>query len=272
MSWRPHILWLGLAIVVTLIAWQLTRWITHVDHGPRAAITILFDEQPPFQFERLSVSLGALALETYRVPEAILTDQGNALLLFTAATRSITIQGVDPNDVSCSSLNELQIGSTVFLVEAGNAKELTPITIHKNTPDVFIPIPSQLHAALAHNQGYRGGINCTFLRPLASAPTFTERALTLHAQGGRGGAVLLNVSALEGIDDLRFSGGFQTPLGGERTRLLDSTNDVVSAEWTDVQAQEQRDIVLVTIGALSAIAAAMAIEAIRPFVERELEK
>jgi hypothetical protein len=42
----------------------------------------------------------------------------------------------------------------------------------------------------------------------------------------------------------------------------------MSVEWTDVAALERRDIILVLIGAISAIAAAMAIEAIRPVVER----
>ncbi len=100
------------------------------------------------------------------------------------------------------------------------------------------------------------------------APTFTERAITVRAQTGLGGAVFLDVSALEDVDDLRFSGGLQAPLGGDRTRILYAGDDIVSAEWVDVAAQEQRDIVLVIIGALSAIAAATVIEAVRPVVER----
>jgi hypothetical protein len=103
-------------------------------------------------------------------------------------------------------------------------------------------------------------------------PTFTERAVTVRANTGSGGAVVLDVSALQDVDDLRFSGGLQAPLGGDRTRLLYGGDDIVSAEWVDVAAQEQRDIILVIIGALSAIAAAMAIEAIRPAVERQAKR
>jgi hypothetical protein len=85
---------------------------------------------------------------------------------------------------------------------------------------------------------------------------------------GLTGLFLLDISALEDIDNLRFSGGIYFPLAGERTRLLESTDNVVSVEWVDVSASEKRDIVLVTVGALAAIGAAMAIEAIRPFIER----
>jgi hypothetical protein len=155
-----------------------------------------------------------------------------------------------------------------FLVGAENAAALTPIPIQSRRNDVFIPIPNRMHAALAGAPDHRAGIVCKLARPLAMAPTFTERAITVRAQTGPGGAVFLDVSALEDVDDLRFSGGLEPLLGGDRTRVLYSGDDIVSAEWVDVTAQEQRDIVLVLIGALSAIAAATAIEAIRPAVER----
>lgn len=190
------------------------------------------------------------------------------LFLVTPTMRSIAIQGVDPGSISCGSLSDEREGPAAFLVDPVRTVALTPIAIESVRGKVTIPIPNRIHQALARRPEIRAGIVCKVARPLAMAPTFTERAVTVRAETGPGGAVLLDVSALEDVDDLRFSGGVQTPLGGDRTRLLYDGDDVVSAEWVDVTAEEQRDIVLVIIGALSAIAAATAIEAIRPAVER----
>jgi hypothetical protein len=267
MLWQRN-LWLLLALLVALIAWQLTRWITHVDHSPRPIVTIAFDERPPFQYERLAFGITALQHERHRFAEAALTTQAHILFFVTPTMRSITVGGVDPGSVSCGSLPNERGAPVAFLVGAEKAAALTPIPIQSRRDDVLIPIPDRIHAALVRAADRRAGIVCKLARPLAMAPTFTERAITVQAQTGPGGAVVLDVSALEDVDDLRFSGGLQAPLGGDRTRVLYAGDDIVSAEWVDVTAQEQRDIVLVIIGALSAIAAATAIEAIRPVVER----
>jgi len=267
MFWQRN-LWLLLALAVALTAWQLTRWITHVDHRPRPVVTIAFDERPPFQYERLTLGLKALRTQRQRFAEVALTSQAHILFLITPTMRSIAVGGVDPGSVSCGSLPDERGASAAFLVGAEEAAALTPIPIQTSHDKVFIPIPNRIRAALARAPDGRVGIVCKLARPLAMAPTFTERAITIRAQTGAGGAVLVDVSALEDVDDLRFSGGLQAPLEGDRTRVLYSGDDIVSAEWVDVTAQEQRDIVLVLIGALSAIAAATAIEAIRPAVER----
>jgi hypothetical protein len=257
-----------LALIVALIAWQLTRWITHVDHSPGPVLTILFDERPPFQSERFPVLVGALQQERHRFAEAALTSEAHVLFMVTPRMRSILVGGLNPASISCGSLPGERGGLAEFLVDAENAAALTPIPIQRRRASIFIPIPKSMHDALLRAPERRAGIACKLDRPLARAPTFTERAITVRAHTGAGGAVLLDVSALEDVDDLRFSGGLQAPLGGDRTRILYAGDNIVSAEWVDVTAQERRDIVLVVIGALSAIAAATAIEAIRPFVER----
>jgi hypothetical protein len=267
MLWQRN-LWLLLALAVALMAWQLTRWITHVNHGARPVLTLIFDERPPFRYERLALSLTALRGERHRFAEAALTSRAHMLFLVTPTMRSIAVGGVDPRSISCGSLPDERGASAAFLVGAEEAAALTPIPIQSRRNDVFIPIPDRMHAALTRAPDHRGGIVCKLSHPLAMAPTFTERAITVRAETGPGGAVLLDVSALEDVDDLRFSGGLQAPLGGDRTRMVYSGDDIVSVEWVDVTAQEQRDIILVLIGALSAIAAATAIEAIRPAVER----
>lgn len=271
MIWQRN-LWLLLALAVALTAWQLTRWITHVNHSPSPTLTIVFDERPPFQIERLPRGLAALQQERYRFAEAALTSEAHLVFLVTPTMRSITIEGVHPGSISCGSLSAERGGVAAFLIDPEKAVALTPISLRNGRDKVVIPIPDRLRSALVRTSVSRPGIVCKVERPLAMVPTFTERAVTVRANTGSGGAVVLDVSALQDVDDLRFSGGLQAPLGGDRTRLLYGGDDIVSAEWVDVAAQEQRDIILVIIGALSAIAAAMAIEAIRPAVERQTKR
>ena len=270
MIWLRN-LWLLLALAVAVTAWQLTRWITHVDHSPSPILTVVFDERPPFQIERLPRGLAALQQERYRFAEAALTSEAHLVFLVTPTLRSISIEGVDPGLISCGSLSAERGGVAAFLVDPEKTVALTPISLRNGRAKVVIPIPDRLRSAIRMSAS-RPGIVCKVGRRLAMAPTFTERAVTVRAKTALGGAILLDVSALQDVDDLRFSGGLQAPLGGDRTRLLYDGDDIVSVEWVDVAAQEQRDIVLVIIGALSAIAAAMAIEAIRPAVERRAKR
>ncbi len=261
-------LWLLLALAVAIVAWLLTRWITHVNHTPRPVVTIVFDERPAFQFQRVPFGLTALQRERRKFPEVALTGKAHVLFFVTPSLRSITIRGLDAREITCAQLNGAPGAIAALPADDENVARQTSIAIQSSSAGAVIAIPSAMHEALARTRDRRAGISCKFRHPLAMNPTFTERALTVRANTAPGGAVLLNVTALEDVDDLRFSGGLQAPLGGDRTRLVYSGDDVVSAEWVDVTAQEQRDIVLVLIGALSAIAAATAIEAIRPAVER----
>ena len=202
------------------------------------------------------------------MPRVVIVAYDEALFLVTPATFSIRIDGVNPKGVSCGFSDRIVASaSAAYLSEAIRQGPPKPIAIPQSSDSqTLIRVPSALHTALAHERG-QGIIACRVARPLPAAPTFTDRAMTVRALNGPTGAIFLDVSALEDIDNLRFSGGLQLPFAGERTRLLDSSDNVVSAEWANVTAQEQRDIVLVLVGALAAIAAAMAIEAIRPFVE-----
>jgi hypothetical protein len=267
MMWRRN-LWLLLALAVAIIAWQLTRWITHVNHNPRPIVTIVFDERPPFQFQQLPFSLTAMQRERHRFPEVALTGNAHVLFFVTPPMRSIAIHGVDANALQCTQVDATRGGAAALLVDDARVATLARVAIQTSPEGAIIVIPSSIRKALARARDGRAAIACTFEHPLATDPTFTERAITVRAVTAPGGAALLDVSALEDVDDLRFSGGLQAPLGGDRTRLVYSGDDVVSAEWVDVTAQERRDILLVLIGALSAIAAATAIEAIRPAVER----
>jgi hypothetical protein len=271
MTWHARNLWMLLGIFVALVALALTRWITHVDHSPRPFISIVFDERPPFQFQKVPFTFTAMQGVRNRFPEVALVGRSKVLFLVTPATRSIAMSGVDLAGVSCEAISN-ESGATALLVGVSTNATPLPVALQTTSDGVIIPVPDAVRRALARRPDSRGAITCEVGRELAASPTFTERTATVRASSGAGNAVMVDVSALEDVDDVRFSGGLQALLGGDRARLLEGGNDIVSAEWVDVMAQEQRDIVLVLIGALSAIAAAMIIEGIRPFVESRSKK
>lgn len=274
MDWRPRVYWALLALAVATCGAVLTLWITHVDTGPRPHFGVAFDEPHPFVLDRLSPNLPTIQIDRFRIPRVVMMSLGEVAFIVTPMTRSVVLTGLDPRSISCGYLDRVKQGaSAADWVEEVQGKQLQPIAIEPRAGEsVYLPVPARFRSSLARIRAGQGAIKCTFSRPVAAAPTFTERTISVRAQNGSNGAVILDVSALEDIDDLRFTGGLAIPFAGERTRLLDSHDNVLSAEWSNVAAQEQRDIILVTIGALAAIAAATAIEAIRPFVERESGK
>jgi hypothetical protein len=101
----------------------------------------------------------------------------------------------------------------------------------------YISVPEKLRANLQRLSNGQGVIRCRFAHPLTASPTCTDRSLTIEASNGQSGAAVLDVSALDGIDNLRFSGGLTIPLAGERTRLLDSHDKLIFVDWSDVAAQ-----------------------------------
>jgi hypothetical protein len=271
MTWHARNLWMLLGIFVALVALALTRWITHVDHAPKPFLSFVFDERPVFQFENVPFTFSAMQRVRNRLPEVALVGRSKVLFLATPATRSISMAGAGLAGASCNAISG-ENGATALLAGVETNAASVPITLQTTRDGVVIPIPDAMRRELARNPDGRGAIVCELGRQLAVSPTFTERAATVRASSGAGGAVMVDVSALEDVEEIRFSGGLQALLGGDRARLLEGGNDVVSAEWVDAMAQEQRDIVLVLIGALSAIAAAMIIEGIRPFVESRSKK
>jgi hypothetical protein len=270
MNWKPRIYWALLAAVTALVGWRLTLLITHVDRGVHSTLTVVYEERPVRHLTLTGITLSDLERERFRVPGIVIDGPSNALLIVTPESRSFTVTNLSPKEFSCGSSNRVYKGaSPAFLVEAIRHESVKPdlVASAANGGSVIV-VPSALHAALSHVEGGEGLISCAATRQLAAEPTFTDRELTVQAQG-LSGLFMLDVSALEDINNLRFSGGVAFPFAGERTRFLDRVDNIVSIEWDEVLAEERRDIILVVVGALAAIAAAMAIEAIRPFVERE---
>jgi hypothetical protein len=270
MDWKPRFYWALLALLTALIGWRLTRLITHVNHGATSLVTILYDEQSPIQLRLTNVDVAVLERARFQVPRVVVSGSSETVFVVTARTRVITILDVKPQEASCSFTDRaFRSGSMPYLIDTLTSGAVKPLPITMTQQHgTLITIPRSLHVALTHVTEAQGAIRCVLRRPLAAAPTFTGRSLTIQARNGSAGVVVLDVSALEDIDNVRFSGGIANAFLGDRTRILGPNNDVVSVEWDDVSAEEQRDIVLVTIGALAAIAAAMVIEALRPFIER----
>ena len=266
MHWKPRVAWAALALVVALVAWWLTITITRVVPAGDTLIGIGFDEQPPVTFDAEHFDYPRIARNRFRVPTVLFSGQYTELVV-TPATRAVTISGITPADLSCVLLQPIFVAmAPMVLHETSLGAASQPLAATPAGGGIRMAVPAALHARLKRTDNAEGAIRCRLARPIASAPTFTERSMTIRATSRS--AVLLDVAALEGIDDLRFSGGVSIPGAGDRLRLLTAERSTVAIEWNDVQAEERRDVILVTVGALAAIAAAMAIEAIRPFVER----
>ena len=269
MDWKPRVYWALLAVATAIVGWRLTVMVTHVDREASSTIEVFFDEQPTTHPELSELTVSGVQRERFRIPGFVMNGTHRTLAIVTPRTRSFALANVSPKAVSCRFSDRVfQYSPPPVLAEASAKGPLQPVSVLA-TPSggTVVVVPRSLHAALVRARSGQGIIACESSRQLAASPTFTDRAVTLHVDG-LNGPFFFDVSALEDVDNLRFSGGVAFPLTGERTRFLDPTDNLVSAEWVDVSAAERRDIVLVTVGALAAIGAAMAIEAIRPFIER----
>ena len=270
MNWKPRVAWAALAILTACVAWLLTRTVTRVHYGATAHLSVAFDERPPVAIAVSHLDLPFLKSSRYRIPAIVLLGRGAVLFLVGPTTRAILITTPDDGSIACAmvrgTFDSAAPLAIVQRVTAGASLEpLAPTLVTGRT--VRLSIPPRLHDELRRAANSQGAIQCSVQSELATPLTFTERALTLTGNNG-GGALLVDAESLEDVDNVRFSGGIAVPLAGERVRLLTAADHTLSMEWIDVAAQEQHDIVLVFVGGLAAIAAAMAIEAVRPFIER----
>lgn len=283
--------WGALTLLVTLVAVLLTRLITHVDSGANRSLGIAFDERNPLELSNTPSDLRALDRWRFEVPRVAITGYDEFLLIVTPNTRSVAIFEDAPVALSCAFSNDVEskLAAPSF-VRIVKRMPLTPLAlrfqnfplanalrasglsglpaIRQNLWRTFIAVPQSLRAALRRIAGGEAVIRCRLPQPLTASPTFTERAMTLAMLNSNAGVVAFDLSTFDGIDDLLFSGGVEIPLAGNRVRILDRDDRLVSVEWADDAAREQRDILLVLIGGLAAVAAAMAIETIRPSIEK----
>ena len=269
MNWKPRVYWAFFALVIAGVGWRLTSLITHVDQNAHSVLDVTYVGEPA-HLKVGNLTLYGMQQERYEIPGVVIDGMQHAVLIVTPGTRSFVLANIDAKNISCASSDQIfRHAPPVAMIEKSERQQQKIVPI-SDTPGggSLIVVPQSLHVALVQARIAQGAIECETSRQIAASPTFTDRSLTFHVRG-LSGPFFVDVSALEDVDDLRFSGGVAVPLAGETARFLNAQNNLIALEWVDVSAAEERDIVLVVVGALAAISAAMAIEAIRPFIERE---
>jgi hypothetical protein len=263
------VVWAALAVLTFLVGALLTRWVTKVHPAVEATVDVAFDERPPLTLSLERIDPEQFNTSRYRIPVIALAAQNSVVFIVGPTTRGMTIANQAPRDMTCR-VDTRVFTATSFTVIAARAERdpSTPVSVASGDGGARIAVPDALHTTLRRIPKAQGAILCTFTRPLAASPTFTQRTLTVAARNGSG-AVILDVPVLENVDNVNFSGGIIVPIAGGRIRLLGGADYILAIDWADVAAEEQHDVVLVLVGGLAAIAAAMAIEAVRPFIERE---
>lgn len=122
-------------------------------------------------------------------------------------------------------------------------------------------------------------IRCS-LTPILKQETYTSRRIyfkdlssptAYKTAGQQFGPPLskwtLDVSEVGGIDSITFLGGLNSEQSSSSRDLIPD-NLRIGVRWESVPAQSKRDILIVVIGALIALGAATALEALRPFVDQ----
>jgi hypothetical protein len=222
---------------------------------------------PKTRLDSTLLGLFGLGQERGRFPAAALTGAEAILFIPTPATRSVALSGAGNTRLSCQVIDVRNGGITALLAGSTQNAARVPVAVEQRGQSWLISTTPQMRRAFAGMPDHQGAIECILSHPVSGVLTFTERGLTVRAVTQSASATMIDLSALQDVDDVRILGGIEVPFGGDRLRLLSGDANVVSVEWTDMIAQEQRDIVLVIIGALSALAAASVIEAIRPRIE-----
>jgi hypothetical protein len=128
-------------------------------------------------------------------------------------------------------------------------------------------------------QPYPMAIRCS-LTPIVKQETYTSRRIyfkdlssptAYKTAGQQFGPPLskwtLDVSEVGGIDSITFLGGLNSEQSSSSRDLIPD-NLRIGVRWESVPAQSKRDILIVVIGALIALGAATALEALRPFVDQ----
>lgn len=119
-------------------------------------------------------------------------------------------------------------------------------------------------------------IQCTLARGAADE-TFSHRAISFVNGAPYGGpqteglslqTIRLSMVELEGTEMLTLRGGRPDP-GSPDSETIEGRGRVV-ARWRQVVHEERRDVILVIIGTMIALGAAMLIEALRPMIDARI--
>lgn len=210
------------------------------------------------------------------------------IMLPSGADAKILVNNVkDVN--SCSSPRT----ATDFSEETIGEPPLHHLAIATSSDDKMFGTPLYVLTPEHSNEQY--SVRC-FLAPVAEQETFTTKRAefvfyTLPDSGlnfqlfgadelkqyGLEGykpvrGLIVDLSGIPDIEDLRFDGGFQEQqwAGYENIRVI-PPGQFLRAHWKEIRSEQTRDILLVVIGTLIAIGATTLIEGLRPLFEIIIE-
>jgi hypothetical protein len=272
---------------VTVVCVALTRLITHVDRDAVHEIGVAFRIERPAG--SVPITVANLLAHRFEMPRLALTDYNEMLIIIPPGTTSITVYGAAPFEMSCAYSDEVQIAAALptFLgaVRKGPLTSIadrvtaapqtlalgigtdSTILATRRVWGTLLRVPPSVRAKLQRTPLAQAVVRCSFAQSIVAAPTFSGRSVIVAVVDTRTGTVALDMSAFDGVDGLRFGGGVATANGGDQLRILDAQDRLVRVEWNDEAALEERDIILVLIGGLAAVAAATFIESLRPVVK-----
>jgi hypothetical protein len=281
--------WGLLGIFVAVVCVVLTHLVTHIDRGAVYQVGVAFNARNPTG--AVAVSIPNLELHRFEIPILAPTNYDELLFIVTPATTSVTVYDSDPFEMSCAYSGDVQAAAALpTFVGLVRKEPLTLLGDHitgvpakltlvagsnsvtrlatRSVWSAELLLPPGLRANLQRTELARAVIRCSFAKPIVAAPTFSDRSIVVALPDSNTGTVALDMSAFDGVENVRFAGGVSNPNGGDEVRILDAKDRLVRIEWADQAALEQRDIVLVLIGGLAAIAAAAFIESMRPAVKK----
>jgi hypothetical protein len=261
-------IWGGLATAMFGIAAYLTAVIVREDTGPYDLINADFQDIGIFASQEANSGLSARVLYQYNER----TTSSTIGLRSQASSAKIILNHVaDPN--ACVDENDL--------MPNGRPKPVLLIPIKSNTDYGGSSRGTYLiDWTAAGRQPFPMAITCS-LTAIVKQETYTDRLIyfsNLESQkaysnigslqfGPPLSKWTLDVSEMGGTNNIRFLGGLN-PGQSWSSRDLIPDNSRVGLAWESVQADSKRDIIIVVIGALIALGAATALEALRPFVDR----
>jgi hypothetical protein len=282
-------IWLGTALILAVISAGLTWWITSVNRTPaQNGIELGFD------------LTGTALSASVTPPNVVLTSLGNTLRIAfnNVDRRSIEDLNVGPlldgneRNVRCENdeldatlgyIEQLPIdtksqplsNSELRATEVDESRH--PVMIEVETKGVSVRSPGDIFI----------NVVCEMPSPVVH-DTYTSRSLVVVQRGSQDRDT--QKIALSDYDNIPFDAQritlndadadeiHVTDLNSGDTRIsstfpvvrgtADATGAKLKYHWESITAAQQRDIVIVVIGSLIALAAAALIEALRPYVDQ----
>jgi hypothetical protein len=275
---RVSIIWLMVAALSFAVAIALTAMVTSVS-GRWPIGDERFQSDQPIQVlsifaENPTAELGRAIAITYS--ERRSSDEARITMSFPAGTVArIVLNGIE-SPKSCSSPRSADQVMEDDAIGGGLNVEVTMLAddLYGSRLAVAAPAPSE----------FPFYVTCSVART-STMRTFTSRTMrwdvidfadvvyTRPAElAGLAPlpAMILDFWGIAGAEDFRFSNGFEMPeLNNYEAKRVVLPGAFMTVTWNDIFQQQFRDILLIVIGTLIGIGVTVAIEGLRPLIERQ---